>query len=508
MKFLHAIDNLLNKFTMYRVALYSLIIISIAAIIFSFFGFLSYNWFNLLLSATFLLFTCYFTNVFFAKIFKAAINSESSLITALILFLIMQPADNLSGILGLTLASVISMGSKYIIALHKKHIFNPAAFAAFILGFNATTAAIWWVATPVLLPFTAVLGLLIVRKIRRFQLFFSYLAPAFLTIIALGFSNQLGGIELIAQAFTSWPLIFMGTVMLTEPRTIPPTKNLQMIYGVLVGLLSGLPFSIGPVYSTPELALLVGNIYAYIVSPKHNLILKLLEIKKLAPNIYGFCFEPNEKINFTAGQYLEWTLPHNNPDARGNRRYFTIASSPTEKDIKLGVKITEDGSSSFKKSLRSLKPDDLITAGSLAGDFTLSKQISEKLVFIGGGIGITPFRSIIQEILDKKGKRDIVLFYACTTPEEFVYKEVFDKAEYTAGLKTEYVITKQENAPKNWNGKTGRINEDMIRSEVPDFKERTFYLSGPNGMVQGYKELLANLGVAKNKIVTDYFPGF
>ena len=507
MKLLHSIDNFLNKYTTYFVVLNALIFISIAAIIFGFIGQISYSGIHLFQSVAILLIVCFVANVIFSKIFKVPSNKESSLITALILFLIMQPAESTVGIIGLLSAGVISMGSKYILKRHKKHIYNPAALAVFVLGFNASTVAIWWVATPILLPFTAILGLLIVRKIRKFHLLFSFLIPAFLTILTFRILNNQGGPELIIEAFTSWPLVFFATVMLTEPRTMPSIKKYQMMYGLLTGVLFGAQFQIGPIYTSPELALIIGNIFAYFVNPKHNFQLAIQEIKKLSSDIYGFSFTPDEKLSFAPGQYLEWTVPHKNSDLRGNRRYFTIASSPTEKEMQLGVKIAEN-SSSYKKALLNMNKGAKIMAGSLSGDFTLPENATEKLVFIAGGIGITPFRSMIKYLVDTKQKRDIVLIYACATPEEFVYKTLFDNAHDEIGMKTIYVITRPENAPKGWAGPTGRINEEMLGQVVPDFKERTFYLSGPNSMVQGYKELLSSLGVSKKQVVTDYFPGF
>lgn len=492
---------------MYRVTLYGLIIMAFVALVFSIFKILSFDALTLLLSALILVTVCYITNHLFARIFKVVINIESSFITAFILFFLMPPVNNIQTALLLAAAGTIAMASKYILAMNKKHIFNPAALAAFVLSFAPSTLAIWWVGTPVLLPVVAIIGLLIVRKIRRFHLLFSFLLTGLLSIMLFGYLNNSGGSEVFYQAFTSWPLVFFGTIMLTEPLTTPPTKKLQILYGTLVGVLFGLPLNLGILYSSPELALLIGNIFSYIVSPKKNLLLKLSEKINLAPDIYGFRFLPDQKLSFSPGQYLEWTLSHRNPDSRGNRRYFTIASSPESAEFELGVKISPS-SSSYKRALLDMKPGDKLFASHLSGDFTLSKNQNEKLVFIAGGIGITPFKSIVEYLMDTKQKRDIVIFYACASPSEFVYKDIFDKAEYTIGLKTIYVLTRPENAPKDWRGKIGRINELVIKEVVPDYPKRKFYLSGPNAMVQGYKEFLSKLGVPKNQIVTDYFPGF
>ncbi len=492
---------------MYRVILYGLIIMNFFAIILSILKILHYDPFYLLLSTLILNAVCYVTNKIFAKIFKAVTNIESSFITALLLFFLMPPMEDISGALLLVAVGALAMASKYFIAWNKKHIFNPVAVAALVLSFNPNTLAIWWIGTPIMLPITAIVGFLTVRKIRRFNLFFSFTITAYFSIMLFAYTNKVQGIDLFLQQFTSWPLIYFGVFMLTEPLTTPPTKKLQIIYGALVGLLFGMPLNLGILYSSPELALVIGNVFSYLVSPKKNLLLKLTEKTKLAPSIYGFKFAADQKLNFTPGQYLEWTLPHRNPDSRGNRRYFTLASSPTKDKFELGVKISEN-SSSYKRALLAMNPGDKLFASHLSGDFTLNEGKNQKLVFIAGGIGVTPFKSIIEYLIDTKQKRDVVLFYACATHSEFVYKDIFDKAEYSIGLRTAYVITRAENAPKDWKGKTGRINAEVLTQVVPDYTKRTFYLSGPNTMVQGYKELLSSMGVSKSKIVTDYFPGF
>jgi glycine betaine catabolism B len=227
---------------------------------------------------------------------------------------------------------------------------------------------------------------------------------------------------------------------------------------------------------------------------------------KLTPQIYHFSFSSSQKLDFKPGQYLEWTVPHKRPDLRGNRRYFTIASSPTEKDIQLGVRFEQKGSS-FKKALLDLDDQRKIVASQLTGDFTLPNDKKKKLVFIAGGIGVTPFRSIAKYLIDKNEKRDIVLFFACSSPTEFIYQEIFDKAK-NIGLRTNYVITKKENAPKNWQGIVGYLSPETVREKLPDYKERDYYLSGPISMVEAYKSLLSKLGIPKHRIHTDYFPGF
>jgi hypothetical protein len=185
-----------------------------------------------------------------------------------------------------------------------------------------------------------------------------------ITIVATGIFNHTLSSDILTQMMLSWPIIFFATIMFTEPLTTPPVKKTQLIYAIITGICFGFQFHIGKLFSTPELALVIGNVYSYAVSPKESLRLTLMAQNKLTPEIYEFVFESAKQISFKAGQYMEWTLSHKNPDSRGIRRYFTIASSPTENDLKLGVHIDPVQSSSYKKALLAMKKGDDISLSS------------------------------------------------------------------------------------------------------------------------------------------------
>src|SRR5260370_1410080 len=120
---------------------------------------------------------------------------------------------------------------------------------------------------------------------------------------------------------------------------------------------------------------------------------------------------------------MEFTLAHPHSDSRGNRRYFTLASSPTENLVHLGIRFYDQGSS-FKQAMFQMNGKTQFVAAQIAGDFTLPTDPSQKLVFIAGGIGITPFRSMLKYLLDTHQRRDIVMFYANRRVDEIVYKDV------------------------------------------------------------------------------------
>lgn len=505
---LKSIDKFLNSITMYKLVLYGLLLLAAISIVLGFVGVLPQSGLSLLLSLVVLVITCYVSNEILGRLYKAPRNSESYFITALILFFILSPLLNVDGLPVFLYAGVLAMASKYIFAIHKRHIFNPVAIAVFILGLLGSGDAIWWIGSGVLAPITAILGLLIVRKIRRFSLFTSFLLTSLVFIVAFGLKNGLEFWSVFTEAFTSWPLVFFASIMLTEPLTTPSTRKWQVVYGALVGALFGSQFHIGPIFSTPELSLVLGNIFSYIVGSKQKLMLKLKEKKMIVPGIYEFVFRPDQKLEFAPGQYLEWTLPHAKADSRGNRRYFTIASSPTEDEIKLGVRINEKESSSFKKALLQMHSGDGMVASQLSGDFTMPQDPKKKLVFIAGGIGITPFRSMIKYLIDKNEKRDVTLFYSTLDPNTCAYNPLFEEAVQKIGLKNICVISDTTKVPSGWTRESGYITADMIQKRIPNFAEHVFYLSGPNAMVENYKKLLLGMKVPKKNIETDYFPGF
>lgn len=492
------IDEFLNGITMYRLILYFLVLLLLVV---------SVNQITVLFSAAFLIMVCWATNTIFAKVFKAPTNFESVYITALILVFIITPIRTFKDLPFFFLIATLAMASKYILAINKKHLFNPAAFAVFFSAITLNYSASWWIGMPFSMPVVAIGGLLIARKIRRFSLIFSFLATSL--VIFLGFSGlKVNDVLLLTQEIIlNTPILFFMFVMLTEPQTTPPTKKLQIIYGSLVGLLFAQPFHVGSFYLTPEIALLSGNVFSYIVSPKEKLFLKLKKKVQIAPDIYDFIFELDKKMRYIPGQYMEWTLAHKNPDSRGNRRYFTCAASPTEGNLRIGAKFYPKPSS-FKEALRSLDPGGEIVASQLAGEFILPKDPGKKLVFIAGGIGITPFRSMIKFLCDTNQKRDIILLFSNKSALDIVYKDIFDLASQKLGIKTVYTITNTTDIPPGWAGRVGYIDDKLIREEVPAYKDRIFYISGPHSMVDAFEETLRGMGLRRNQIKIDFFPGY
>lgn len=491
---------------MYRLVLYYLVTLVSVAAIFGFFGILPYNPANLAFSTLLILATGYLTNTVFAKSFDAIPNVESVYITGLILALIVTPVapTDSAGVGFLIFVSAWAMASKYLFAIGKKHIFNPAAFGVAFGALVLTQSASWWVGGNLpLLPFVLIGGLLIVRKLRRFDLVITFSVVSLLTtMLTVGTGSPLTA---LTQTFFHSPFFFLALVMLTEPLTMPPSRWLRMLYAAIVGFLFAPNIHIGSFYFTPELALLIGNVFVYIVSPKGRFMLTLLEKNTLAADTYEFIFASDRPLAFLPGQYLEWTLASSLNDTRGNRRFFTIASSPTEETVRLGVRFYKPAST-FKRTLWALPEHAVVSASHTGGDFVLPKDKKKKLAFIAGGIGVTPFRSMAQYLIDTNDARDITLLYSNKTASEIAYAETFAAAKEKIGMRTVYALTNELTPVPNTY--SGFIDAALIEREIPDYKDRIFYLSGPHSMVETFKTTLRDMGISRFNIKADYFPGF
>ena len=224
------------------------------------------------------------------------------------------------------------------------------------------------------------------------------------------------------------------------------------------------------------------------------MLLTLIEKRKEAEDVISFVFKPEIPFSWKAGQFLHYTLKHKNYDSRGPDRYFTIASALFEKVVQITTRFAKQGSS-FKKALKSFKIGDRIEGVAPDGNFTLDDP-TQKSVFIAGGIGITPFRSILLNFVHQSIPIKVTLLYANKT-SDFVYKkELEDIAKHNPNLKIHFIV-----GPK-------RIDKNGIKKTVANLKKPIFYVSGPEPMVESIDTILGRLSVPKNHIKNDFFPGY
>ncbi len=501
------LDGWLNRVTMYRLVIYYLCGLVGIATVQSWRGELQYPMVTLLGTTVVAVGTCWVINALFAYAFEAPLNHDSAVITGFILALIVGPAQVQSEYVFLAWAATLAMASKYILARHQVHLFNPAAIAVVATGFFAGETASWWVGTASLTPFVILGGLLLVRKLRRGDLVWFFVWTAL--FFSLAWSSVLG--VSLAQGFRQLvlnsPVWFLAFVMLTEPVTLPSTRGLQIAYGVLMGVLVIPQLHVGTFYLTPELAVVAANACAYPFCSRRKQQLRLGRAIAIGPGLMDFLYTPSPPLAYQPGQYMEWTLDHDRVDSRGKRRYFTLASSPTERSLRIGVKFAE-GSSTFKQALADHSWSGApIVAAQVAGDFTLPRDADRKLAFIAGGIGVTPFRSMVKYLTDRGENRDVVMLYANRGYEEILYRSVFGEAQRAFTFRPVYIVSDASSVPPAWRGELGRIDAALVERQIPDYRERLFYVSGSPTLVGAVQTALRDLGVKQDQIKTDYFSG-
>jgi len=214
-----------------------------------------------------------------------------------------------------------------------------------------------------------------------------------------------------------------------------------------------------------------------------------------------FWFKPDGLFRYTAGQFTELRLPHAATDTRGDRRWFTLSSSPTDQLVSITTHIDPLRTSTFKQTLFSLRPGARVTLADPMGDFVLPKKKDIPLVFVAAGIGVTPVHSMVKWLMDSMEQRQVHLVYTVPTLEEAPYRELLEAAPITLELLP-------RRPPADWLGRTGRLTTGDIL-ELPGVQDNALvYLAGPEPMVETfYKELRAK-NIPDHRLVTDYFPGY
>ena len=513
-KLLHIPERLVDGVGMYRVVTLSLVALSVLSLGASLLNWLAYSLQALLTALTIALGIGLGLNIILAKLWRITANHESAIITSLILFFMMIPSAVFASNWQLAAAVALGILSKYLLVYRKQHIVNPAAVGAVLVvviigsinlvggtSYN-TDIFSWWVANPTLFWPVLILGLLIVFKIRKWTPVLAFIGVGLTVFLIEEFRLGFLSIDSISLYFVSFPTLFLAFFMLTEPFTMPPTKHSQAVYGGLVGVLSSTTVFAPFLAMTPELALVLGNLFAYCFRIRQKLYLKLIAHREIATDTREYVFEKPDTFRFLPGQYLEWMLPHKGADSRGLRRYFTIASSPTESVLRLALKIMPEGGSTYKQKLATLDQGEPIIASQLSGDFLLPKDTTTKLGFIAGGIGVTPFSSQLRHMVDSGQVFDTVLYYCANTVGELAYKTDFQQMDLP--LQVIPVIAKETVVAPD---EAGFITVDMLDRRTPDWRERTWYLSGPPGMVNAYQALLRQAGLPRRQIETDFFPG-
>ena len=222
-------------------------------------------------------------------------------------------------------------------------------------------------------------------------------------------------------------------------------------------------------------------------------------VKEIIPRTYNvttFRFQRPSTLSYKPGQYLFVTIKSGRKKLS---KTFSLSSSPTEKDhIEFTKKLTD---SKFSNTLRTLKVGDWAMIDAPYGKFTFEGE-NEKIALLAGGIGITPFRSICKYCTDMRLTSKITLLYGNRSESDIVFKKELEKQN--KNLKVVFILNEASNA---WKGATGVIDAEMVKREVPNYKERVFYACGPPPMVQAMEKLIKDLGLPPTQLRLEAFTG-
>jgi glycine betaine catabolism B len=233
-----------------------------------------------------------------------------------------------------------------------------------------------------------------------------------------------------------------------------------------------------------------------------ELDIKFLEIIPRTANIKSFRFAANIKeAPYVSGQFYMVTIKIKGTEAL---HHISFSSSPTDEHLEFTKRIT---ASEYSQALNAMKPGDWAHIVGPFGEFVLPDKL-QPLCFVTGGIGITPLRSMLRYITAKQLPFDVVLLYSNNSYDDIAFRdELLDTSKSNKNIRVELILTGTE-IPLGWKGKTGYINQGLVRELVPDYAQRLFYISGPTKMVLALQEQITGIGVPENMIKHDSFTGY
>lgn len=508
----------LGRLSMYRLVLFALIALAVIAFAISFTGQLVSGPVELLTTLAVLVAVCLGTDAVAQRVLRLPVRLESSVITALILLFVVRPSVVPLALAGVGLAGVAASASKYLLAWRGRHIFNPAAVGAAVLTLVGLVvsdlgSSAWWVGTPLLVLPVLLLGLAVLWRTEKLTVAAVFWTVATVVSFArIVVQYQQAGMELdlstiITQLLTASPFLFLAAFMLSEPLTLPPRRWQQLAVATVVGLLAGWPISVGLITLGQERALLIGNLLAFMLAfplrRDGSARLELLQRSMLTPTTTELTFRARNRLPFRAGQYLELSVPHHQPDSRGTRREFSIVSAPEDLPM-LRIAYRESGQkhSSYKHALATVEPGQSVRATGVWGDFILPGDPRDPILMVAAGIGVTPFVSQLRHLRAQGQQRDIVLVYVASDASELALRKDLAASGIAVVV---FTPTEPANLPAGWTWAGDmRVDAAQLERTVPDLAARHAFVSGPPRLIS---DLAKPLGRARS-LRTDAFSGY
>lgn len=232
---------------------------------------------------------------------------------------------------------------------------------------------------------------------------------------------------------------------------------------------------------------------------------KLVDKRQVAAGTMEFRLSKPAGFTFRAGQFFDIVLPHKEGDEKGHYVHgFSFVNAPAEDYIAAATRMRD---SAFKRAIAALPVGSDLQIEASWGSFTLPKDAARPVVFLIGGIGITPVRSMVHQATMDHTQHQLTLLYANRTPAEAAFTdELKELAQKNANFTFVPVYSDSDQVPAG--AEQGRINAAMVKRHVADVLKPVYYLSGPAGMVRAMRDLLMALKVDEDDIKTEEFDGY
>jgi ferredoxin-NADP reductase len=234
---------------------------------------------------------------------------------------------------------------------------------------------------------------------------------------------------------------------------------------------------------------------------------KLQAQKSLCAGTTAFYFDKPDELEFQAGQFFNITLLNpEETDMGGNTRALSIASAPHERNLMVAMRLR---TTAFKRTLNSLPTGTELLLQGPFGSMTLPRNTTRPAVLLAGGIGITPFRSLVWSETESLSARELFLFYSVRVPEEAAFlDELQDMEQHNSRYKFICTVTQPKKSRIAWRGATGRISIKLLSKRILDLSLPIYYIAGPPAMVTGVRQMLIGAGVAEEDIRAEEFYGY